>query len=74
METTVKVQVNVYVPKDIDEYIELIKKDCNLDKSKFVWMMAAYVRKFWTFEDIKKLGSEMFIFGEDGLKEVSSGG
>jgi len=66
-----KKQLNVYVPNDIDEYVELIKQETGLSKSEFAHLVFAYFRRFASPKDIKALAESMMLFGEEGLEKVA---
>lgn len=68
---TTKTQLNVYVPPDLDAYVEEIRSAIGLSKSDFIQLLLAYSRKFHSLEDIKKLAGAMMIFGDDGLEPLA---
>lgn len=69
-----KVQMNVYVPEDIDKYVSSWDGVLNISKSDFIYLIAAYSRKFFATEDIRKLAGDMLVFGEEGLRKVEANG
>lgn len=66
-----KVQFNVYIPEDINEFVEHIKTETGLNKSEFTHLVFAYFRRFASPEDIKALAESLMLFGEEGLEKVA---
>lgn len=65
-----KVQLNIYVPESIDQYVEEVRETIELTKSEFVHLLIAYAKRNMSMEDIKALSQQMLLFGESGLEEV----
>lgn len=70
MSATEKKQMNVYIPEDLDEYIEQVCEEVGISKSDFVRLWLSYSRRFCTPDIIRKLAGAMMMFGEDGLVMV----
>ncbi len=67
-----KVQLGVYVPQDINEWVNEVRELTGLHKSEIVHLLCAYARKFWTPEELLELAEAMRLFGESGIERVNS--
>ena len=67
-----KKQVNVYLPEDIDAYIESIvgNKELIYSKSEVIHILLAYARQHFTPEIWEKLVVDMRVLGEFGLERI----
>lgn len=66
-----KIQINIYLPPDLDDYVEDMKRIIGISKSDFIRLLLAYSRKHMSLEDIRQLVNAMMLFGEDGLEALS---
>jgi hypothetical protein len=64
-----KVQMNSWIPENIEEFVEQIHQSTNIGKSEIIHMFIAYFRVNYTTEQIKSLFRDMLVFGETGLKK-----
>lgn len=67
-----KVQLNCYVPHDINDYVNGVRDLTGLHKSEIIHLFCAYARKFWTPEEILELADSMKMFGESGIDRVGA--
>jgi hypothetical protein len=54
-----KMQMNVYVPEDINEYVEKLRQETHLSKSEIVTMALLYTKEFWTPENFTKMATKL---------------
>lgn len=72
MPTSEKIQLNIYIPSHLNDYIERVKDETGLHKSDIVHLVIAYARQHFTNQDILNLSEQMILFGEPGLERVET--
>jgi hypothetical protein len=64
-----KVQMNVYVPKPLNRYVDMTCSATGLKKSEFLHLILSYIKANYTHEDIVKMHEMALLFGEPHLPE-----
>jgi Arc/MetJ-type ribon-helix-helix transcriptional regulator len=66
-----KVQVNVYLPIELDDYIEsLVSRGVAASKSEVLRVVLLYCHKFFEDDNWRNLINQSKLFGENGVRKI----
>lgn len=64
-----KLQLNVYVPHELNDFIDEVRSETGVTKSDFITLLLSYAQANFSHEDILALIDKMTLFGPGSLSE-----
>jgi hypothetical protein len=68
--SSLKSQLNVYIPPEINDYVDELKENTGLTKSEIIHLLLIYAKVNLSTEELIMLGNNMKLLGEAGVTHI----